>query len=240
MHTRTQLFFTWCAPVAALVIIVAFWPVAGYLPPLRAASSAAEVAGFYRDHSAMIRLGLVVVLVACGFWGALVAVITTVMRGMRPQNMTLIYGAFASGVVAWVFLLMPVVVLAVTAFRPDRSPELTQTLHDLGWMLLVMPFVPFTVLNVCLGTAILQDRSPVPVMPRWLGYFNLWTALSFMPGGAIPLFKTGPLAYDGLFAIWIPLFIFFAWWILMPVALHRAIVHCAAEDKAAMTAVRSG
>ncbi len=44
-----------------------------------------------------------------------------------------------------------------------------------------------------------------------------------MPGGVIILFKTGPLAYDGVCAFWIPFGIFFVWLLVMPFALHHAI-----------------
>src|ERR1700758_1707738 len=131
------------------------------------------------------------------------------MLQIRPRNFTLVYGQLGAGIAAWGFLLVPLIVLAVAAFRPERSPETTQTLHDLGWMLLIMPFVPFTVQTACLGWAILQDNGTPPALPRWFGYFNLWVALSFIPGGVIPLFKTGPLAYNGVFAFWIPFSIFF-------------------------------
>jgi hypothetical protein len=224
MSTRTQLIFTWCAPIAVLVILVGFWPIAGYLPPPPASSTAEQLATFYRDRAGLIRLGLVLSFAGCAAWGPLVAVITRRMLAIRPRNFTLIYGQLGAGIAAWGFLLVPLIVLAVAAFRPERSPETTQTLHDLGWMLLIMPFVPFTVQNACLGWAILQDNGTPPALPRWLGYFNLWVALSFMPGGVIPLFKTGPLAYNGVFAFWIPFSIFFIWLVVVPVMLHRAII----------------
>jgi len=224
VSTRTQLVFAWCAPIGVLVILVGFWPIAGYLPPPRASSSADQIAAFYRDHADSIRLGLVLTFAGCAAWGPLLAVITRRMLDFRPRNLTLVCGQLAAGIAAWGFLLVPVIVLAVAAFRPERSAETTQTLHDLGWMLLIMPFVPFTVQNVCLGWAILQDTGAPPALPRWVGYFNLWVALSFVPGGVIALFKTGPLAYDGVFAFWIPFTVFFVWLLVMPLALHRAIV----------------
>jgi hypothetical protein len=223
VNTRTQLIFTWCAPIAVAVILVGFWPIAGYLPPPPASSTADQIAAFYRDSAASIRLGLVLTFAGCAAWGPLVAVITRRMLEIRPRNLTLVYGQLGAGIAAWGFLLVPLIVLAVAAFRPERSAEGTQTLHDLGWMLLIMPFVPFTVQNVCLGWAVLQDKGAPPALPRWVGYFNLWVALSFVPGGVIALFKTGPLAYDGVFAFWIPFSIFFVWLLVMPFALHRAI-----------------
>lgn len=32
MTTRTQLIFTWCAPIGVLVILVGFWPIAFWIP----------------------------------------------------------------------------------------------------------------------------------------------------------------------------------------------------------------
>jgi hypothetical protein len=55
-------------------------------------------------------------------------------------------------------------------------------------------------------------------------------AISFMPGGVIPLFKSGPLAYNGVLAFWIPFSIFFVWLVVMPMVLHRAIVKSPAES----------
>jgi hypothetical protein len=237
VNTRTQLIFTWCAPIAVVVILVGFWPIAGYLPPPSASSTADQIAAFYRDHAASIRLGLVITFAGCAAWGPLVAVITRRMLEIRPRNVTLVCGQLGAGIAAWGFLLVPLIVLVVAAFRPERSAETTQTLHDLGWMLLIMPFVPFAVQNACLGWAILQDRGAPPALPRWVGYFNLWAALSFIPGGVIALFKTGPLAYDGVFGFWIPLSIFFVWLLVMPFSLHRAIRESSSQSDESITAL---
>ena len=157
------------------------------------------------------------------------------MLEIRPRNITLVFGQLGAGIAAWGFLLVPVIMLSVAAFRPERSAETTQTLHDPGWMLLIMPFVPFTVQNACLGWAILQDTGAPAALPRWLGYFNLWVALSFVPAGVLALFKTGPLAYDGVFAFWIPFALFFSWLLVVPLALHRAIVENRSQSDESIT-----
>jgi hypothetical protein len=157
------------------------------------------------------------------------------MLEIRPRNITLVFGQLGAGIAAWGFLLVPVIMLSVAAFRPERSAETTQTLHDPGWMLLIMPFVPFTVQNACLGWAILQDTGAPAALPRWLGYFNLWVALSFVPAGVLALFKTGPLAYDGVFAFWIPFALFFLWLLVVPFALHRAIVETRSQSDESIT-----
>jgi hypothetical protein len=69
MSTRTQLIFTRCAPIGVIVILLGFWPIAGYLPPPPASSTAEQIAAFYRDHAGLIRLGLVLSFAGCAAWG---------------------------------------------------------------------------------------------------------------------------------------------------------------------------
>ena len=40
------------------------------------------------------------------------------------------------------------------------------------------------------------------MLPRWLGWFNLWAQIIYLPGILIPYFKSGPLAWNGLLAFW--------------------------------------
>jgi len=46
VNTRTQLVFTWSAPIAVVVIFLGFWPIAGYIPPAPASSTADQIAAF--------------------------------------------------------------------------------------------------------------------------------------------------------------------------------------------------
>ena len=74
-----------------------------------------------------------------------------------------------------------------------------------------------------MGLAIVSDNHERPVFARWLGYFNIWVAILFLPGGLITFFKSGPFAWNGLLAFWLPLTVFFLWYIVMFFALLKAI-----------------
>ncbi len=58
---------------------------------------------------------------------------------------------------------------------------------------------------------------------RWVGYFNIWAGLLQIPGAMMPFFKTGPFAWDGLFAFWMPLVVFSLWIYVDTWAVLRAI-----------------
>jgi hypothetical protein len=93
----------------------------------------------------------------------------------------------------------------VAAFysEAERDPADTQLLNDLEW-LIIIPAFP-TLLGQFLGLALgtLADRSPRPVYPRWVAYFNIWVGLLFVPGGVSYFFRTGPFAWCGLLAFWV-------------------------------------
>jgi len=109
------------------------------------------------------------------------------------------------------------------SFRPNYPPELTNLLTDLGFFLFVGAAIPAFVQNVITGAAILSDKRADPVMPRWVGYMNIWTGVLLLPGCVICLFKVGPFAWNGLLAFWMPAVVFGIWFNIMIWAMMRAI-----------------
>ena len=95
-----------------------------------------------------------------------------------------------------------------------------------------MTFAPFIIQNIALGLCILSDKQAEPIFPRWVGYYNLWVAVLFVPGGLLTFFKTGPFAWDGLFVWWVPFAVFFSWYIAMPFILMGAIKQQAQSEPA--------
>jgi hypothetical protein len=132
------------------------------------------------------------------------------------------------GLTVLVFMI-PALLLEIAAFRPERSPELIQALNDIPWMMFIGMGATAILQPFVVGVVILQDRAvlqgadAVPVFPRWVGFFNIWTAILFLPGPFCVFFKTGPLAWDGLFTWWIPFVLFAAWMVVMIVMTAKAI-----------------
>jgi hypothetical protein len=58
---------------------------------------------------------------------------------------------------------------------------------------------------------ILRDESPRPLLPRWLGYLNLWCAIGSLPAAGVYFVQDGPLAWNGLLSFWLPAVCFGAW-----------------------------
>jgi hypothetical protein len=90
-----------------------------------------------------------------------------------------------------------------------------------------------------LTVVIFQDHRATPIFPRWLGYFSLWAGLLFIPGTTISYFHTGPLAWNGIFAYWLPLGVFAIWIFVVTAYVLRAIDQQQAEYATADSALGS-
>lgn len=138
----------------------------------------------------------------------------------------------ASGIIVTVVLIIPMLLFIGGQFRPERPDELTRLVNDLPYVMLILPWPPILGQLGALAVAIFNDRSPEPVFPRWLGYFNLWVALLLVPAGTIIFFKTGVFAWTGLVGFWIPAAVGGVWYLVMTVMLLRAIRAEADADRA--------
>src|SRR5436190_123684 len=124
-------------------------------------------------------------------------------------------------VVAGFLLLASMIILLVATFRPDRSPEITQTLNDLGWITLFITVPAFSTQALVIGIATLRNNPPVQVYPRWVGYVNIWVAILFLPALLIPFFKTGAVSWQGALVYWLAFIVFFIWILVLAWAIRR-------------------
>ena len=234
MSRRTELAFVWAAPIGLVLLVVGFWPLARYLPLPSAADSAGQIAHFYQHDTTAIRAGLLIIFVSFMTYEPLVAVITRLML-RRTRDSTLAWLQLGAGTGSWLFLLIPTMVLSVAAFRPYRSPDVTQALHDVGFFFFLMGFVPFVVQSVAITVFVFQDTADnsAPLFPRWVAYFGIAFEGLFSLGGLCTFFKTGPFALQGALTYWVPLSMYGAEILVLTWVCHRAIV---SEDGVATAA----
>lgn len=207
----------WCAGWFGAGLLLA-----GFVPPPAPGLSAEAVAGVYADHANAIRVGMVLGLVGIVGMAAQVGAVSAAMRRMRTGSDLPWLLQLGSGSIGVLTVMFPVMLFAATAFRPERDPAITQTMNDLGWLIIIPAFPTFIAQFGAIAAGVFQDRSERPPFPRWAGYFNLWIAVLFTPGGAAYFFRSGPFAWDGLLAFWVAAGAFFVWLIVMSWLLLRA------------------
>jgi hypothetical protein len=209
--------------LACLLSFFGAFILAGFIPPLSPNASAVTIAHHYQQHTTGIRLGGCLMLLSGMFYAAFTGVISAQMRRIPGLHSAAVYTQLAAGAFACLTFLVPAMLFIVTAFRPYRDPATTQTLNDMSWIFLVIPWPPFMVQYFTLAYAVLTDRRENPLFPRWLGYMNIWGPVVFTPGLLLSFFKTGPFSWRGLLVFWVPGAAFGAMLLANMVMVLRAI-----------------
>jgi hypothetical protein len=222
MSYRVQIACAWCGPLMTLGFFVGLMLLAGFIPPPSPADSAAQIAEMFRENTTLIRLGLFIAMLATGLLCPFYAVIAVQMKRIEGRSSPLTYTQIIAGACSTLEIVFPMMIWQAAAFRPERDDEFIRTLNDMAWL----PFLGLTttvvIQNFVIGTIILRDTRRTPIFPRWYGYLNFFVGLLVLPAGFIVFFKTGPFAWDGLIAWWIPVAAFFCWIILTAVLATKA------------------
>jgi hypothetical protein len=213
---------TWCGVVFLVLFALGLVALAQFIPPPRASDSAQKVAHLYSDHTNRLRAGLVLMMIAAGFTAPWTGVVSVQLKRIEGRLSPMTYTQLACGAAGILVVLLPVMVMIVASFRPERDPQITQTLNDLAWIPFIMVFPPVMIQALSIAAAIL-NKPDQNVFPRWVAYFNVWVAVLLLPAVLIPFFKRGPFAWHGLLEFWLAAVVFFGWFAVMTVALLGTI-----------------
>src|SRR5690606_21103415 len=207
----------WCGPLAILLTLIS-WLIAGLLPfPLGPGHSADAVVQFY-SRGTHVTMGIVFTSVSLGLIMPLVAGMSYVMWKAEEDAPILTLVQLVSGTVTCVCLLLPMLIMGVAGFRPERNPELTVLLNDLSWLMFLTPIAPFIIQNLAIaGAALAYENS---LFPRWIGFLNLWVGFSFTFDILAYCFRTGPIAWNGYLIFWLALTTYSIWAISMGLVLR--------------------
>jgi hypothetical protein len=219
---RIQKACIWAGPAMGALFVVGF-AVAGFFPPPSPNKTGAEVAALIDQHRTAIRVGIVICLASCPLLMPFLASFTIQMKRIEGVRPVMAYTQLALGALATIEFVIPYVFMLVSTYRADQDPDVTRALYDTGWFFFLGVISTFVLQLVLFGVAVLIDRRAQPIFPRWLGYVNIWLALTFTPASFLVFFKAGPLAWNGVLVWWVPLFAFLVWFLPNFVCLLRAV-----------------
>jgi hypothetical protein len=223
MEARVQRVLIWAGPAMIALWLGAFLFIAGFIPPSAPTASAADIVALYRGHTNAIKLGMVISMAGSALlvpWAVAISGQLKRIEGAKALADT----QMVSCALLSLEFITPIAVWMAASFRYDgRAADVTQALHDLGWILFVTVIWSLWVQLIAIAAAILIDRGAEPVLPHWLGYLNLWVAFLIIPAGLVLFFKQGPFAWNGLVGIYIPLVGFVVWILSMTVTIHRKL-----------------
>jgi hypothetical protein len=224
MDLKLQRIAAWGGIAMLAMFFLFFMLIAGLIPPLSPTASAQSIADFLVTNKLRVRIGLAFsMLAACVALPWLATICVRVRRVEGKWGVLSVTQIFA-GVIFVPGFLFPMMVLAAAAFRPEeRDPQITQALSDVFWLMFIGIVGTLVVQALVLTTASFIDHTQPGTFPRWFGYLNAWYALLALPGGAVVIFNDGPLAWNGVFAFWIPLVAFSVWMVAVTVVLLKSI-----------------
>ncbi|HTK66862.1 MAG TPA: hypothetical protein VL595_31100 [Pseudonocardia sp.] len=223
----------WTGPGLLVVMGLGFVVLARYIPPPPPTLSPQELVDSLRANLFNFRLGMALTLVGAALlipWGLGVAARVHAAEAGLPLLGYIQLGSLTAGSLA---VQLGALMFEVCAYRlEDTDPQIVRALHDVGWFFFLAPWPPFTVWCAALTVAIFTDRRKPAGLPRWCAYLCAWTALLFVPACAIFWFKSGPLAWDGVIAFYIPFGILAVWIVGITVAALRSLGAETADETA--------
>jgi hypothetical protein len=222
MDPIVQRLFAWSAvPWAALFLIGLV--IAGWVPPPPPADSAATTARYYADHRDAIRVACVLIGLAATLCLPFAIAISIQIKESEARLAPFAYAQFGFAVVVCVTFMVPTFFWMTAAFYPVQDADIIRVLNAGGWLPFMCAVFPALFQNLAIAGAIFSSKRPEPVFPRWVGYVNLWVALSFLPAGFVMFFHEGPLAWNGILTWWLAASLFCVWLVVMLWAVLRAI-----------------
>lgn len=224
MNPKMRILGVWSAAAFFLLWLVGFVFFAQWIPPIPPSANANEVAELFAARSVPIRVGMVLMSFGAVFYLPWSMVLADLIKEREGRSSFLSGTMLAAGVLCCVTFFLPAFLWATAAFRPERNPEITQALVDLGWLFFITPIAPFILQYVILAAVTFADKRAAPIYPRWSGYLQLWVSVSFLPGVIAIFLKTGPFAWNGLLVWWVPFVAFTAWFLIMIALTRKAVL----------------
>jgi hypothetical protein len=209
VNRKAQLICVACGPLCAIGAVF----LAQFIPPLVDPQNGAHtVATKFAEHTDRIRIGALISVISMslvGPWGVTVAAQTRRTEGDFP---ILTYVQLICVAVGTCVVVLMCTFWACAAFRPGVYTDQTvMVLNDVAYFLFLFTWAPFAIWALAIALAIFLDPSEVPVYPRYVAYVCLWVAVLFVPAGLMAFFKSGPFAWNGVMALYVPVGIFFVW-----------------------------
>jgi hypothetical protein len=223
MPLKTMKFGIWMGPLASMCIFMAFFPLMRVFPPPSPTMSVAEFADMFRANRTGFLVGGVFEMCAASIvlpFGAVIAIFMKKIEGAWPVWTYTMLMCIALGyTTVWYGGLF----FTITAFRADVSNEMIYMWASASFILMVCPAFTGFIQYVVTGVCILGDKREVPILPRWLGYVNLWVGLLSFPGQMVGVFMRGPFAWNGILAFWVPSVAFGIWITCMMIGMLKAL-----------------
>ena len=221
---RHQLTGLWCAVVFSVLIAVGWLGIAHFWLPAPADLDAEATRHFFTvTHRDGMLLGNSILIVACAFLvPASIQFGLTLSEIEGPQPLWSITAAVSGLFIALIVFLNGGFWIGA-AYRPEAGADVVVALNDTAWFGFLLGWVFLSLQMVATAIVALADERSTPIIPHWLSKASLAGALVLVCAGGPAFFKSGPFAYHGWAAFYLPMLIWGLWLDLHAWYMRRAL-----------------
>jgi len=201
---------TWSVAVYCGLGLLGFAVLAGFWPPPAEYLDALDIAAYFREHEIAIRIGMVMMAMGAPFYFVWSAALSKIIGRIEGPMGVLSTIELLGGLLTAIVTLVPPTIWLTAALRAStRTDGSIQLFYDFGWIFFDLTFMCSVLQSVALGLAILRDRRPTPLFPRWVAWMAFLVAATYFPLIFVPFFRDGPFAWHGLISFWAVFVMFF-------------------------------
>ncbi len=195
----------WCNWIFVALTVVGWLGIAHFWAPAHADLSAeATKEWFTETHRTGVLVGCTIFYIGAGLLtpGSIaMGLMLSRIEGRLPlwSFTTAVSGVFISLIIffnccAWI----------VAAYRKEAGADVIQAWYDWAWFAFLLGWIYLTIEMVATAVVELMDKRATPMIPRWFSWLTLAGALSIFFAAGPAFFKSGPFAYHGLLAFYLP------------------------------------
>lgn len=174
MQTRTHRRCAWSGPIFIVVCLFGLLVFCGFVPPPPPSAFPSQITGELRTGTNTIRFGLLLMVFGSAFLAPFVAAVSVQMKRIEGPSSPLTYVQLVLGTCLIMEFIFPMMALQAAAYRPERAPEIVQTLSDWGWMTFYGVTCTAVLEALVIGIAILADRRSEPRSPSGSTCTSRW------------------------------------------------------------------
>jgi hypothetical protein len=207
-----QLIGLWCTPVFTALVAIGWLGIAHFWLPAPADLGAeATKAFFVAAHRDGMLYGNSILIVACALLVVASIQFGLMLADLEGEKPLWSITAAVCGVLIALIVFLNAGFWIGAAYRPDAHADVVVALNDVAWLGFLLGWVFLSLQMIATAIVALGDASSQPMIPRWLSKASLVGAVLLVCAGGPAFVQSGPFAYHGALAFYLPMAIWGIW-----------------------------